>query len=103
MLSNITTGTATSAAANIDIELGYLPSKVEVQNVTTGAKFEWFSGEAQGTARDARGTGVQTAAPGGVTHLNAAFQGIRLGTGVVGAAGNVIQWVAYRMGPGSGR
>lgn len=103
MLSNITTGTVTSAAAAVEIELGYLPSKVEVQNITTGAKFEWFSGETQGTARDARGTGAQTAAPNGVTHLSATFQGIRLGTGVMGASGNVIQWIAYRMGPGSGR
>lgn len=102
MLSNITTGQSTSAAANIDIELGYLPSKVEVLNVTTGAKWEWYSSEAQNTARDRAGAAV-AAGTGGVSHLNATFQGMRLGTGVVGAAGNVLQWVAYRMGPGSGR
>ncbi len=106
MLTNITNGTRVGTGANIDIELGYLPSKVELYNVTTNGKLEYVSSMATGTGilTPASAAGpAAVVAPAGVTPLNSTFQGFRIGASAINAAGQTIHWIAYRNGPGSGR
>lgn len=106
MLSNIVNGSRAGTGANIDIELGFLPSKVEVINTVTGRKLEYVSSMAAGTGiATPVGTAgpALVASPAGITPLNSTFQGFRIGTDAVNTSGNNLHWVAYRNGPGSGR
>ena len=102
--ANIINGSRAGTGANIDIELGFIPSKVEVTNTVTRTKIEWFSSMADGTGIDRAGAAV--ANPLGITPIGGAagaqFMGFRIGTHGVNTAGNNLHWVAYRNGMGSG-
>lgn len=105
MLSNIVNGSQDGTGANIDIELGFIPSKVEVFNTEAAdfASLTWFSSMPDGSALK-RVTSTWTRPTTlGITPLNETFQGFRIGADTdVNVAGETIHWVAYRNGPGSG-
>lgn len=109
MLSNIVTGSVTGTGADIDITLGFIPSKVEVLNVTASdfCGMQWFS-----TLPDAYGikrlTSTWTKITSlGITPLGGAAGATKLGFRIgadtdLNVAAEVMHWVAYRNGPGSG-
>lgn len=113
MLSNIITGSQDGTGANIDIKLGFIPSKVEVYNTEAAdnARLLWMNSMANASAyKETTVTGAPTRAlitTLGITPLGGAagatMMGFRIGADTdVNVAGETIQWFAYRMGPGSG-
>lgn len=107
MLSNTVFGSQDGTGANIDIELGFLPSHVKVVNIesATMEQLDWYAGMANASAiKTVTGTVARTKiTTGGITPLNTTFQGFRIGTdGDVNVAGETLIWEAVRNGPGSG-
>lgn len=111
MLSNIVTGSQDGTGAAIDIELGFIPSKVEVVNTESATMEElvWYSAMANASAiKTVTGTVARTKiTSNGITPLGGAsgdaVLGFRIGADAdVNVAGETLQWIAYRMGPGSG-
>lgn len=85
------------AATPVDtvISLGFKPSYVKVQNVTTILQEEHFDGMADASALLTTGSSGAVTIPttNGIT-LSAS--GFTVGTGVQGSASDVVYWIAYR-------
>lgn len=109
MLSNIITGSRDGTGADIDIELGFIPSQVVVLNTEAAdfAELRWLNSMPNASAIK-RVTSVFTKILAlGITPLGAAagdtIQGFRIGADAdVNVLGETLQWFAFRMGPGSG-
>ena len=106
-LSNTVFGAKVGTGANIDIELGFIPSYVCVENITSAGleKLEWWAGMANASAIKTVAAGTRTKPTTlGITPLSSTFLGFRIGadTDVNVAAENIV-WKAERNGPGSGR
>ena len=84
---------ATPAATTV--VLGFVPSYVKVQNVTTILQQEHFEGMADASALLTTGSTGAVTIPttNGITLTTTGFT---VGTGVQGSADDVIYWVAFR-------
>lgn len=90
-------GTFAAAAtpASEAISLGFKPSYVKVQNVTTILMGEHHEGMADDSYLLTTGsTGVQTLPTSAGITLST--NGFAVGTGVQGSADDVLYWIAYR-------
>jgi hypothetical protein len=106
-MHNIKFGSQAGTGANIDIELGWIPSHVRVVNITSATieELEWFSGMASASAiKTVTGTVARTKITTlGITPLSATFLGFRIGADTdVNVSGETIVWIAERSGLGSG-
>ena len=90
-------GTITVAAtpAAEAVVLGFKPSYVKVQNVTTILQEEHFDGMADASALLTTGSTGAVTLPttNGITLSDSGFS---IGTGVQGSASDVLYWIAYR-------
>ncbi len=107
MNSNIVFGSQDGTGAAIDIELGFLPTHVEVVNIesATMEQLDWYRGMADASAiKTVTGTVARTKiTSNGITPLSSTFLGFRIGADAdVNVAGETLIWQATRMGPGSG-
>ena len=94
------------ATANIDMLIGFTPSRIEIWNETDGFGFIWTVGMTQGVMMQTVGsTGVQTmeTITGAPTPLTAALsvlgEGFRVPLGtttVINTTGDDCYWIAWR-------
>lgn len=109
--ANIIFGSQDGTGANIDIEVGFLPTYVKVVNIESAGKeqLDWYEGMAAasaiktvanaGAAVDPR-TSITTL---GITPLSSTFLGFRIGADAdVNVAGETLIWEVHRNGMGSG-
>lgn len=97
------TGTVTGTGANIDIDLGWIPSEVRLLNVTASdfCRIHWSSGLANGGGIKTLTSTSTKLSSLGVTPLGAAAtdtkKGFRIGADTdMNVVGEVIQWAAFR-------
>jgi hypothetical protein len=96
-------GAQNGTGANIDIELGWIPTHVRVVNIgsATIEEVEWFVGMAAASAiKTVTGTVARTKITSlGITTLNSTFLGFRIGADTdVNVSGEALVWIAERTG-----
>ena len=99
----------TGTGANIDVKCGFVPSKVEVQNIdsATGESLWWYKGMPNASAIKRTNTAQTRITTLGITPLgntasSATEQGFRIGADTdVNVSGEKIVAIAYRGGPGN--
>lgn len=99
-------GSVTGTGAAINVEIGFLPDRVELVNQTTGRKVTWYRTMAAGSgvADGATAAALIAAGGGGVSPFSGsttAGLGFTIGTDAVNTAGQVIAYSAIRSGPGA--
>lgn len=109
MLSNIVNGSQDGTGASIDIELGFIPSYVIVQNHEAAdfPRLVWFSSMDNGHAIKTVTSTNSKITTLGITPLGGAagdaILGFRIGADAdVNVDGEELHWIAFRNGPGSG-
>lgn len=105
--ANIIFGSQDGTGANIDIELGFLPTSVKVVNLESATleQLEWYEGMAAASAiKTVSPTGARTKITTlGISSLSDTFLGFRIGADAdVNVAGETLIWEVHRNGMGSG-
>lgn len=106
MADEFRTGTQDGTGASIDIELGWIPDKVEVQNWEAAdfARLEWYKGMAAASAIKTVTSTKSAITTLGISQLSSptfpAKKGFRIGADTdVNVSGESLTWVAYRNTP----
>ena len=106
-LSNVTFGTQIGTGAIINIECGFVPSYVCVENIGSAGleKLEWWAGMADNSAIKTVAAGTRTKPTTlGITPRNTTFLGFSIGADTdVNVLTERLVWKAERNGPGSGK
>lgn len=102
-MDGFATGTVTGTGASIDIDLGWIPARVELLNVTASdfCRIVWCSGLANAAGIKTLTSTSTKLSSLGVTPLGAAAtdtkKGFRIGADTdMNVVAEVIQWFAYR-------
>jgi hypothetical protein len=105
MIPSITISQVTGTGAALSVAIGFVPDRIEARNRTTGRTVTWFRGMGAGTG-DASGNGVTPAAVTagqGFSAMNSTTlgDGFTIGVDAINTAGQVIDFIASRSGPGA--
>lgn len=103
----VRSGTQDGTGASIDIELGWIPDVVIVQNHEAAdfGRLEWYEGMSNDHAIKTLTSTKSKITTLGITPLGAAagatMRGFRIGADTdVNVSGEALTWIAYRTGPG---